>query len=130
MTPQLKVEEITYDLWLGSNAPLLLFEALGVPLDEALTNPDIVTDFLTPQALFNKLKTFETRKAIADIILQEGEFSPDLPYDAMKLARRLEINSLLVLIGGVFADYNIVPPNPESVQPLEAIAISNISIIE
>lgn len=116
MTFQLKIEESTYSLWLGSNAPLLLFEALGVSLENALTDTAIATDALTPQNLFNKLKTFETRKAIADIVLQEGEFTPDLVIDSSKLARRLEIDALLNLIGDVFTQYNekaAIAPQPQ-----------------
>lgn len=106
MTFQLKVEETTYDLWLGGNAPILLFEVLGISLDDALTNTEIVTDALTPQNLFNKIKTFETRKGIASIILQEGETTPALSMGADKLARRLELNPLLTLISDVFTEYN------------------------
>lgn len=117
MTFQLKVEETTYDLWLGGNAPILLFEVLGISLDDALTNAEIITDALTPQNLFNKIKTFETRKGIASIILQEGETTPALSMDVGKLARRLELTPLLTLISDVFTEYNerqtAIAPQPE-----------------
>jgi len=110
MTFSLKIEETTYSLWLGENAPILLFEALGIPLDNAFTGDtnieSAIASSLNPQTLFNKLKTFEVRNAIAAIILQEGEFTPDLTMDSTKLARRFEMNALLNLISDVFSWYN------------------------
>ena len=79
MTFSLKIEGIEYDLWLGENAPILLFEALGISFDSVFPSTAsnegaiassldemTIADSLKPQTLFNKIKTFDVRNAIAN----------------------------------------------------------------
>ena len=119
MTFSLKIEGTEYELWLGENAPILLFEALGMSFDSAFPSTvsnegaiagsldeTTISDSLKPQTLFNKLKTFDVRNAIASIILEEGEFTPEITFNSAKLARRFEISYLLTLIGDIFTEYN------------------------
>ena len=144
MTFSLKIEGIEYDLWLGVNAPILLFEALGVSFDSifpvAESNEEsnevaiagtldetTIADILKPQALFKKLKTFGIRNEIFNILLEEGEFTPAMPFDGAKLARRFEIDRLLTLIGNVFTEYN---DRSKPAEPEAAIAPSIDPIVE
>lgn len=144
---QLKIEGSTYDLWLGVNAPLLLFEALGlVSLDRFLEpspdgKPKEPTEeekqSLNVASLYHSIKTYASRYAIMSVLLGDAEATPPFPYTtARELAQRTEIIDVTNFVTAVFNDYSkrtksegepdAIAPQPDSAQEA-AIAHSIIS---
>ncbi len=139
---KLETREQNYNIYGGSAGFSKIIQATG-----------LTEGSLTTEKLLEVFSDLERRKAIISVLLDEGEFEPEVDFSTkpkrdaltLKLAKQLDTGWIIMLFANLANELNeaavglsgaISPPSlvedvqDESQSPLEAIAISNISIIE
>ncbi len=134
----LETREQAYKIYGGSAGFTKIIQATG-----------LVDTELTPARILEVLSDLERRKAIVGVLLDEGEFEPEVDFSSdrkkealiLKLAKQLDTSWIINLIASLANEMNLASTNlsaavpaiatqSEPVQtemPLEAIAPSNIA---